>query len=164
MEKFIENLDLSSKGIWFPISLGVIMLAYVFFMPKRLSWGEIYFIFCTTGYVAIVIDVFIMLNYLDVFDLGHDIQKEGIGDFISYAIIPSCYAVIYLNYFKQEKKWLYIVLFTILSSLSEWALVQVGYMKLKGWQTWWSIPVFIVVFGYWLPWQLSLLRKVQRSV
>ncbi|WP_223596773.1 hypothetical protein [Neobacillus bataviensis] len=159
MEKFIQNLDLSSKGLWFPITLGTIFLIYILFMPKRLSWGEIYFIFGTTGFVAITIDVFIMLNYLDVFDLGRDPKQEGIGDFICYGIIPSCFAVIFLNYFRQEKKWIYVTIFTILSSLSEWLLVQVEYMKLKGWHTWWSIPVFIIVFGFWLPWQLRLIRK-----
>jgi hypothetical protein len=159
MEKFLQNLDLSSKGLWFPITLGLIFLIYILFMPKRLSWREIYFVFCTTGYVAITIDVFLMLNYLDVFDLGRDPQQEGIGDFICYGIIPSSFAVIFLNYFKQEKKWIYVTIFTILATLSEWLLVQVGYMQLKGWHTWWSIPVFIVVFGFWLPKQLSLLRK-----
>jgi hypothetical protein len=159
MEKFIQNLDFSAKGIWFPITLGIISLIYIFFMPKRLSWREIYFIFGTTGYVAITIDMFFMLNYFDVFDLGRDPKQEGIGDFISYGIIPACYAVIFLNCLKQDKKWIYVILFTLLSSLSEWMLVQVGYMKLKGWHTWWSIPVFLFVFGFWLPWQLRLIRR-----
>jgi phosphatidylserine synthase len=159
MDKIIQNLDLSAKGIWFPITLGTIVFIYMIFMPKRLSWREICFIFGTIGYVAIIIDVFIMLNYLDVFDLGRDPKQEGIGDLISYGIIPSCYAVIFLNYYKQEKKWIYVTLFTIMSFLSEWMLVQVGYMKLKGWHTWLSIPVFIIVFGFWLPWQLKLIRK-----
>ncbi|MBT2736570.1 hypothetical protein [Bacillus sp. ISL-7] len=159
MEGITQNLDLSAKGIWFPITLGTVALIYIIFMPKRLSWREIYFIFGTTGYVAIVIDVFLMLNYLDVFDLGRDPKQEGIGDLISMGIIPSCYATIFLNYFKQEKKWIYVTLFTIVSFFSEWMLVQIGYMKLKGWHTLWSIPVFIIVFGFWLPWQLKLLRK-----
>lgn len=160
MEKFIENLDLLAKGIWFPITLGTIALIYILFMPKRLTWKEIYLIFGSIGYVALIIDMFFMLNYFDVFDLGHNPMQEGIGDLISYGVIPSCYAVIFLNYFKQEKRWIYVTLFTLLSSLSEWMLVQVGYMKLKGWHTWWSIPVFIIVFGFWLPWHLRLIRKV----
>lgn len=159
MEKFIQNLDLSSKGLWFPITLGTILLIYIVIMPKRLSWREIYFIFGITGYVAITIDVFLMLNYLDVFDLGRNPQQEGIGDFICYGIIPSCFAVIFLNNFNPVKKWISVTIFTILSTLSEWLLVQVGYMELKGWNTLWSIPVFIIVFGFWLPWQLRLLRK-----
>jgi len=159
MEKFIQHLDLSSKGLWYPMALGIILLIYIIFMPKRLSWREIYFIFGATGYVAITIDVFLMLNYLDVFDLGRDPQQEGIGDFVCYGIIPSCFAVLFLNYYKQEKKWIYVAIFTILATISEWLLVKVGYMKLIGWNTLWSIPVFIIVFGFWLPWQLRLLRK-----
>jgi hypothetical protein len=159
MEKFIQNLDLTAKGIWFPITLGTITLIYILFMPKRLTWREIYLIFGTIGYVALIIDMFFMLNYFDIFDLGRNPKQEGIGDLISYGVIPSCYAVIFLNHLKQEKKWLFVALFTLLSFLSEWMLVQVGYMKLKGWQTWWSIPVFIIVFGFWLPWHLRLIRK-----
>ncbi|MGM7722910.1 hypothetical protein [Metabacillus sp. Hm71] len=159
MGNFIQNLDLSAKGIWFPITLGIISLIYIFFMPKRLTWGEIYLTFGTIGYVALIIDMFFMLNYFDVFDLGRKPMQEGIGDLLSYGVIPSCYAVIFLNHLNQEKKWIYVILFTLLSSLSEWMLVQIGYMKLKGWQTWWSIPVFIIVFGFWLPWHLKLIRK-----
>ncbi|WP_226528371.1 hypothetical protein [Metabacillus niabensis] len=159
MEKFIQNLDLSAEGIWFPFTLCIISLIYILFMPKRLTWREIYLIFGTVGYVAVMIDMFLMLNYFDAFDLGRDPEQEGIGDLISYGIIPSCYAVIFLNHLKEKNKWIYVTLFTLLSSLSEWLLVQVGYMKLKGWQTWWSIPVFIIVFGFWLPWHLKLIRK-----
>lgn len=128
-------------------------------MPKRLTSREIYLIFGTIGYVAVIIDMFFMLNYFDVFNLGRKSKQEGIGNLISYGLIPSCYAVIFLNHFKQEKKWIYVIIFTLLSALSEWMLVQVGYMKLKGWQTWWSIPVFIIVFGIWLPWHLKIIRK-----
>lgn len=159
MEKFIQNLDLSSKGIWFPITLGIAALVYIFLMPKRLTWREIYFTFGTISYVALSVDAFFMMNYLDVFDLGKEPKQEGIGDYITYGIIPSCFAIIFLNYLKEEKKWTYVFLFTLLSFLSEWMLVQVGYMKLKGWHTWWSIPVFIIAYRFWLPWHLRLIRK-----
>ncbi|MEC2074523.1 hypothetical protein [Metabacillus fastidiosus] len=159
MNEFIHNLDLPAKGAWFPITLGVIALVYLLFMPKRLTWREIYFTFGIVAVVAIVVDVFLMMNYLDIFDLGRDPKQEGIGDLIAYGVVPACYAIIFLNYFKEEKKWMYVILFTILSFLSEWMLVQVGYMKLKGWHTWYSIPVVLFVFGVWLPWHLRLMRK-----
>ncbi|MGM7722427.1 hypothetical protein [Metabacillus sp. Hm71] len=163
MDNFIENLDLASVGIWYPLALGMIGLLYILFMKKRLSWGEIYFIFGATGFVSITIDVFLMLNYLDVFDLGSHPEKEGIGDYVCYAIIPPCFAVIFSNYVNLQKKWLYTIIFIFLSLLSEWTLVQVGYMQLKGWFTLWSTPVFIFVYGLWLPWQLKLLRSLQKS-
>jgi hypothetical protein len=33
-------------------------------------------------------------------------------------------------------------------------------MKLIGWQNWYSIPVYIAVFGVWLPWHLEAMKKV----
>ncbi|QGH35291.1 hypothetical protein GI584_15080 [Gracilibacillus salitolerans] len=158
MEKFIQNMDLSAKGIWLPIILGVIALAYMLFMPKRLSWREIYFTFGVGAFLSVTVDIVIMGSILDAFDLG-DAKKEGIGDLMSYGVAAPCFAVIFLNYFKQEKKWMYVILFTLISLLSEWLLVQVGFMKLKWWQTWWSIPVYIAIFGFWLPWHLRLIRK-----
>jgi hypothetical protein len=159
MDKFIDNLNLDSKGIWWVLLFASIVLIFMLFMPKRLRWREIYFIFGVVGYVTMIMDVTIMSTYLDVFDLGSKKNVEGIGDLISLAIIPSCLAVIFCNYFRWEKKWKYVALFVLISFLFEWVLVQVGYMKLKGWETWWSLPVYFVIYSFWLPWQLKLLRK-----
>ncbi|MEI5988508.1 hypothetical protein [Dehalobacter restrictus] len=45
----------------------------------------------------------------------------------------------------------------MLSFLYEWELTNLGYMKLKGWQDWYSIPIFILVYGVWLPWHYEVL-------
>lgn len=158
MESLIQNLDLSAKGIWFPILLGIISLLYMLFMPKHISWKIIYLTFCVGGFMAILLDVIIMSGWIDVFDLGKA-KLPGLGDLISYSVIAPCYAVIFLNYYQPERKWILVVLFTLLSFLSEWILVKVGYMKLKGWNTWWSIPVYFLIFGFWLPWHMRLIRK-----
>ncbi|WP_339147153.1 MULTISPECIES: hypothetical protein [unclassified Sutcliffiella] len=68
MEKFIQNLDLSAKGIWFPIVLGIISLLYMLFMPKRLSWKEIYITYGVGAFLAITMDIVIMGSQIDVFD------------------------------------------------------------------------------------------------
>ncbi len=159
MEKFIHNLDLTSKGVWFPIVLGIISTVYLIFMPKRLSWREIYFIYGVSAFVAITLDVIILGSQIDLFDLGSP-DTEGIGDLFSYGLVAPSFAIIFLNYLKPDKIWLYVIGFTLLSFSFEWLLVQLGYMKLKGWNTVWSIFVYILVYRYWLPWQLRLLRKV----
>lgn len=158
MEKFIQDLDLSGKGVWFPIILGVISFLFIIFMPKRLSWTEIYITFCVGGFFAVVLDVIVMGSQLYLFDIASR-HKEGLADIMSYAVAAPCYAVIFLNYYKQDKKWLYVIIFTILSVVSEWIFVKIGFMKLKGWQTWWSIPVYVAVYGLWLPWHLNLMRR-----
>lgn len=35
MHSIIQNLDLSARGIWFPISVGLLLLFFALFMPKR---------------------------------------------------------------------------------------------------------------------------------
>jgi hypothetical protein len=160
MKNIIENLDLGAEGIWFPMLFGTLALLYMLFMPKkRISWREIYFTFGLIGFVTWALDVTFLATYLDMFDLGDDPKSTGIGDFMALAIVPPCLAVIYLNYYRQEKRWMYVVFFTLLSLLFEWGLVQLNFMKLYGWQTWWSIPVYILVYAFWLPWHLRLLRK-----
>ncbi|QJW46574.1 hypothetical protein HA075_12555 [bacterium BFN5] len=100
----------------------------------------------------------ILGSYFDWFDLG-DSQIEGLGDLASYGVIPSCLAIIYLNYFNRQSKWAYVALFTLLSFLYEWELTNLGYMKLKGWQDWYSIPIFILVYGAWLPWHYEVIQR-----
>ncbi|RBW68585.1 hypothetical protein [Bacillus taeanensis] len=157
MDKFLENLEYTSKGTWYPIGVAIIVFLFMVFMHKRLSWRQNFFAFCVIGYMTWTIDV-IVGSYIDVFDLGKK-HSEGIGEFVSYAVIPESLYVIYLNYLKQEKKWLYALFFTVLSFLFEWGLVKVGYMKLTGWRTWYTIPVYFGVFGFILPWLLQLLRR-----
>ncbi|WP_102275147.1 hypothetical protein [Cytobacillus massiliigabonensis] len=162
METLIQNLDLTAKGIWFPIALGIISLLYILFMPKHISWKVIYLTFGIGGFMATLLDVIVMSGWLDVFDLGQS-KIPGLGDLISYSLIAPCFAVIFLNYFNPEKKWKYVVLFTLLSFLSEWMLVKVGYMKLKGWNTWWSLPVYFFIFGFWLPWHLRVIKMASEN-
>ncbi|MEW9674324.1 hypothetical protein [Ammoniphilus sp. 3BR4] len=157
LHKIMDNLDLQSKGIWFPITFGVIVLLFALFMPKRLSWREFYLTFGLVGWIGWMSDIFIGIT-LDWFDLGIP-NKIGLADIISIGIIPSALSVIFLNYYEEKRKWLYAIGFTALSFAFEWVAVQVGYMKLHGWNTWWSLPVYIFVYGFFLPWHIKLIRK-----
>ncbi|HCF50091.1 MAG TPA: hypothetical protein DER60_07400 [Syntrophomonas sp.] len=160
MNSFIQHLDLQQQGIWFPLITGAIALLFVLLMPKRqMNWRGIYITFGVISYVTLMLDVFIVGEYFDLFDIG-DPALEGIGDLITYAIIPSCLAITYLNYFNEKNKWLYVTLFTIISFLFEWELTRAGYMKLKGWQNWYSIPVYIIVYGWWLPWHFKFINHI----
>lgn len=160
MNEFLQRLDLQAQGIWLPLAFCGIVLLFVLLMPKRqINWAGIYFTFGVIGYVGLILDINILGEYFDLFDLG-DPLKEGIGDLASYAIIPPCLAILFLNYFKPKSKWLYVAIFTCISYFFEWGLTQIGYMQLKGWRTWYSIPVYIAVYGLWLPWHFTLIKKV----
>ncbi|OHR69749.1 hypothetical protein HMPREF3291_00375 [Bacillus sp. HMSC76G11] len=152
----LKDLDLLAKGVWYPITVSIITILFMLFMPKRISWRDIYITFGVGGYLTWMIDS--GMNQIDIFHLA-DPQKVGVGDVISYGIIPSALAVIYLNYLKFDSKWWLVILFTGLSFFLEWGMVQSGYMKLNGWHTWWSIPVYLIVYGLWLPWHLKFIRS-----
>lgn len=158
VSKFYKNLDLSSRGVWFPITFGIVVLIFVALMPKRLKMKEIYFTFGVVGYVALMLDIFVFATVFDVFDLGNP-NIVGIGDIISYGIISPCIAIIFLNFYKKENKWIYVSIFTVISFLYEIILVNLGYMNLHGWNSLFSIPVHIVSFGFWFPFHLKLMRE-----
>ncbi|QJW46575.1 hypothetical protein HA075_12550 [bacterium BFN5] len=115
MEDFISRLDLQQPGVWFPLSIAASLLVFMVIMPKRqINWQGIYITFGVVGYVGVMLDINILGSYFDWFDLG-DSQIEGLGDLASYGVIPSCLAIIYLNYFNRQSKWAYVALFTLLS-------------------------------------------------
>lgn len=155
-EKIISNFDFSAQGAWYPITVAIILLLFVLCMPKRLSWREIYITFGVVGWVSTFTDLITAAN-LDLFDLGKP-QHEGLVDVLAYGIIPPLFAVIYLNYFRNEKKWIYAIIFTILSLLAHWGMVKVGFMVEKHWKFWWDTPVFLFVYGVFLPWHYRLIR------
>ncbi|MDF2572387.1 MAG: hypothetical protein K0R55_3991 [Sporomusa sp.] len=81
MNAFLDRLDLQAQGIWLPLTFCAIVLLFVIFMPKRqINWPGIYLTFGVIGYVGVILDINIMGQYFDLFDLGAPV-KEGIGDF-----------------------------------------------------------------------------------
>ncbi|GIN86325.1 hypothetical protein J6TS2_27110 [Heyndrickxia sporothermodurans] len=145
-----------NQGWWYPAFLSLILLLIVLFMPKkRMSWKEIYITFGIIGYIVWMVDMTIAVPF-NLFDIGNP-QKEGIPEITLFGIIPSCLSVIYLNLYKEEKKWFWVVLFVILSIVLEWLTTKVG--LIKHWKTWWSLPVHFVVYAFYLPWHLKYIRK-----
>lgn len=146
-----------SQGWWYPAILSVILLLIVFFMPKRLNWKEIYITFGIIGYILWMIDMTIAVPF-DVFDLG-DPQKEGIPELTLFGIIPSCLSVIYLNLFKEDKKWFLVIFFVITSLILEWLTTKVGLMK--NYNNLYSTPIHFVAYAFYLPWHLKFIRRNQ---
>jgi hypothetical protein len=153
----IKNLHLDVDGLWYIMGIGILVFLFMLFMPKRIKWREIYLTFGLIAGLAFMADT-ITAMWFDFFDLGKK-GGYGLGDVMTIAIIPSALSVIFLNFLKLDKKWGYVVLFTFLSFLYEWGAVQSGFMILKGWHTWWSIPFYFLMFGLFLPWHLRVMRN-----
>lgn len=158
MESIIKNLDLGAKGLWLPVSLGIIILLYALLMPKKeISWRELYITIGVVGFVTWIADS-IFAKYLDLVDFGNP-KIVGLGEFITYNFVPSSISVIYLNHLNIKNKWKLAIIFTVLSFLIEWAVVKVGYMKLTHWNHLFSIPIFFLVYSYILPLHLRIIRR-----
>ena len=146
----MKNLDLYAQGTWLPILISLLLLIYALFMDKKeISWREFYVTFGTIGYFAWISDS-ILGKMLNLVDFGHP-KITGVGEFLSYSLIPSSIAVIYLNYLDKTNKWKLTIIFTIISILIEWGMRSVGYMKPHGWSFFISIPLYFVVFAFLLP-------------
>jgi hypothetical protein len=156
-DSLYKNLNLEARGVWFPIIAGIIIIIFVIFMPKKLTKKEIYVTYGVVGYVALILDVWVMATVLDLFNLGNP-DKVGIGDMISYAIVSPSLAVIFINFYKKDKKWLYVLVFSLISFLYEATLVRVGYMESRGWSAFYSIPIFIISYRFWFPWHLRFIE------
>lgn len=160
MDRLVDILDFS-PGWWYPVSLGIIMSLIILWMPKRISREEIYL---TIGVIAAIVWTTdsIVGFLIDLFDIG---KKHNIGlpELFFYSVIPSCFAVIYLNVYHENKRLQYTIIFVALSLLAEWIAVLTGIMKLVHWNTLYSTPVYLVVYYYYLPLHLRLMRRTPKE-
>lgn len=158
MQKFIENLDLGAKGLWFPVIISILLTTTALFIRKKnITWREIYITFGVVGFATWFSDA-MFARILDVFDIGHP-KKPGLGDILSYTLIPTSLAILFLNYLTRNNKWKLTIGFTFLSLLIEFGMIHSGYMKYKGWH--WSISIiaFVLVFGLLLPKHMAIISN-----
>ncbi|TDB53735.1 hypothetical protein [Bacillus sp. CBEL-1] len=159
MNSWMQNIDLSAKGVWFPIVISGALFLYSLIMPKReINWVDYYVTFSFIGYIAWVINSLVGRMF-DLVDLG-DKNVTGIGEFVSYSIIPSALAVIYVNYATAKNRWSLVVLFTVISTLIEWGMIAVDYLHIKNWSFFaFSIILYFIVFAFVLPWHMRFIKR-----
>jgi hypothetical protein len=154
---FVNNLDLSAKGLWFVLLISIVLFLFAIFIPKKqLGWREFYITFSTVGLTAWLADS-IIAKMFDLIDLGNP-NITGIGEFFSYTLIPSSLSILFLNQLKTNNKWLLTIMFTLISTLIEWAFLKVGYIHPNGWTWYFSIPAYIILFSYFLPLHMKIIR------
>ncbi|EST11498.1 hypothetical protein [Sporolactobacillus laevolacticus] len=62
MYLILGKLDLGAKGIWYPISLVVILILFILFMKKReLTWRQIYTTFGVVCAVTWIVDMIVSI-------------------------------------------------------------------------------------------------------
>ncbi|MCI1856680.1 MAG: hypothetical protein LKI80_00835 [Sporolactobacillus sp.] len=161
MHHVVKNLDLSSQGVWFPIVTSCALVLFALLMKKRyLSWKEIYLTYGVVGFVAWIADTLVG-NIFDLYNSGKP-DVTGLGDFLSFAFIPSSLAVIYLNFRTERNKWRLSALFCLISLVIYWVNRWVGYFKDRGWNSFYALLVFAIVYMILLPLHKRVMRYPDR--
>lgn len=143
--------------MWFPYTSIGILLLIVLFMPKKITLREMYFSIGVVGFGAWLGDALVG-DVFKAFRIGPSSDTYMI-DYIFISVVPVAIGLIFLNFLTQTKSALYKWLWVVIAFLLEWGAVASGYMVNQGWKTWYSIPVFIFVFVFFLPWHLKVMRN-----
>lgn len=152
----IQRLDLNARGAWLVYSLGTLLVLLALFLKRRLTWREYYVTFGIMSAAGWLGNTVLFLQ-LDILDSG-DPFILGIADIIVFTVAPSSIALLYLNFYKPNIKWVISILFTLLAVVMEYCLTAVGFFTQRGWHVWYSIPLYFVLFFFFLPWHLRYVR------
>ncbi|MGS2779686.1 hypothetical protein ACVBAX_20195 [Robertmurraya sp. GLU-23] len=146
------------EGEWYVWTLVIISIIFVLIMPKKnLTWVGIFITFVFSAGLTWTFDT-ISMSTFNLFDLAKKISIE-LSDALLIGIVPASIATIYVNFYKPQKEWVFVLSFTLLCFVLELGLVQFGYMKNNGWNTWYGIPVYFIIFKFFFPWYFNLLTK-----
>lgn len=138
----------------------IILNITALFIPKKLSKMEIYatsFFALTFG---ILTDVVLDL-YFDLYGyLQEGVQLLAItAQLLAY---PSV-SLLFLNYYPFQKsllkKWLYILVWSVFSTLFEWMSSMTAFFYHNGWELWCSAVAYPFIFLI-LAWNLKFIRSL----
>lgn len=159
MEEIIKNLDIYAKGIWCPIAWTVFLVLIVLIMPKeKMNWLQIYITYGVIGLITWISNS-IFGVFFDLVDFG-DASVTGLAEMLTYTFIPSSLAVIFMNMYSKEKKAVLTVLFLVVSLFIEWTCHVSGFMEYKKWSLLFSVPIYFVIYYFFLPFHYHLFRNV----
>lgn len=162
VEKIIKNMDIQADGIWCPVIWAVLLFLYVLFMQKKnMNKLDIYFTYGVIGVIAWIANS-IFAVFLDLVDFGNS-SLIGLGETLTYTFVPSSLAIIYLNNFHPSTKFKRTIIFVVLSLILEGTNQWTGYMNPKHWNLLYSVPVYFVVYYFFLPFHFKLLKKWKDS-
>ncbi|MEH7436711.1 hypothetical protein V7182_04375 [Neobacillus drentensis] len=153
----LKRLDPFAKGSWFIYLSGSILLFLSAKLTENISRREWFLLFGMVGFYGWMANI-ILFFILDFMDSG-DSSIGGLPDIFMFVIGPVSIAILFLNRYNTPTKIIRVLLFSLLSLLIEYILEKLGFLKLKRWKAYYSIPFYLVLFAVVLPWTLKLIRK-----
>lgn len=135
----------------------VINLIIIWFMPKRLTFREIYVTWAVIALINLSTDVTLDL-YFNLYELaGPGVQIRV--HFIEVTLGAS-FGIIFLNFMprKIQSFGFYMAGWLVITILFEQLMVKVGFIRYTGWEWWYSAPYYIAAFLF-VRWHLFFIRK-----
>jgi hypothetical protein len=138
----------------FIIVIGIILtLIAVKLLPNRFTYTTSIILYLHKIAVAIVVDHLLAGPPLDLYDVM-DTSKFEFFDLIIYFFVygPFTYIIIYIydKWFYHKsllKKFIYLLLITLINIGSEFIGTKLNIYMYKGWKLYYSIPVYLIVYS-----------------
>jgi hypothetical protein len=153
----LKRLDPFAKGSWFIYLSGSFLLFLSVKFTENISRREWFLLFGMVGFYGWMANI-LLFFILDFMDSG-DSSIGGLPDIFMFVIGPVSIAILFLNRYNTPTKLIRVLLFSLLTLLIEYILGKLGFLKLKRWKSYYSIPFYLVLFAIVLPWTLKLIRK-----
>ncbi|MEQ2526669.1 hypothetical protein EKG37_03735 [Robertmurraya yapensis] len=140
--------------ISFIVASYIILATIIIFMPKKLSFPEIYFSWIVISFIVLVSDLAIG----EIFDFYDLLDKPGpqLIDLMIEITLPAFFGIIFLNFMpiKIKKSIWYCIFIIIFSTSYEQLARYFEYVHYKGWNITYSVIYYAVVciFLYWHSW------------
>src|SRR4051794_38547194 len=114
---------------WYPFTCIGLLLLILLFMPKHLTFKEMYYSAGIVGFGAWFGDA-LVADVFGAFQIGPS-PKTYLIDHIFVSFVPLAIALVYLNFLVVNKSQIYRWIWVVIAFLSEWGAEASGYMTNK---------------------------------
>ncbi|UCZ53511.1 hypothetical protein LGQ02_01540 [Bacillus shivajii] len=154
-----ENFD--ENEIFILVTL-VIVWFFIFMLKRHLTPVEIVLIWTLNIYFAFTADMTLGVEPLNLYS-SNDTLKFEIFDFILFFIGYPPFAYLAANYYKPRSfsrsgTILFVIICALFTTFFEWLSLFYDVFTFKGWKSYMSIPVYIIVYGLSI-WLLNYIQK-----
>ncbi|MDQ0231479.1 hypothetical protein [Metabacillus malikii] len=140
----------------------ILLIAFILFMPKKITIQEMYITFIVVALHTLVADTL----FAGIFKLYVVMGEPGpqLIDLFTELTLPALFGIIYINFIPNglKKKLGYIIIWVVLSVLYEILSRYVGYITFKGWENWLSVLFYLYACTFMIFHQ-SFIRKLKRD-
>ncbi|MBL0387444.1 hypothetical protein JJB07_12350 [Tumebacillus sp. ITR2] len=159
---------------WFVLASSAILLALFFLLPRRFPRYFTVMNFLFLVFLVMSVDDVLALKPYDYYDWMDD-ERFELFDALTYFLLYPQMGYFFLYFYDRwnlrgPKLVLYMLGWTCISIGYEWLSVKAHVLIYKGWSLWYSIPVYLVVFGLQLGFfhiykkeAVHLLRRIHKD-